>query len=208
MEPTSQQAKVIQSEADIVLIAGGRSAGKKWSALAALWLNYKNYNMSAVFSKGGIKSIKNRFLDFYPESVVDKYKIDFVNLFQTPIYNFAGKEYGVEVFIDLHDFSKNEFLYLQSRNRSNPNFKEKTYATIFPPHAPFWLKEFCQFWINTFNDGVLGYFIIVEGGDIIWGNSVGDVVSKIPARLRLQKEKMMPDLDWNYFVKSVTMITL
>jgi len=209
MIPTLFQQKVIDSEADIVIVAGGRGCGKKWAVLSSLKKYRTNYTRCAVFSKGNIKYINLMYQGINLDCMrpIREIKIDFVNLHQRAIYDFAGMEYGLQIFNNLHEFSENEFLYLMSRNRDGMN-KSKIYATVFPPHAPFWLKQLCSYWINKPEaNGELRYFINYDGEKYIWGDSVSDVVYKIPLKNRPPFMDKLSKEDWSKIVKSITVIS-
>ena len=113
-------------------------------------------------------------------------------------YDWQGAQIALLLFDELTHFTKTQFFYMLSRNRSTSGVKPYVRGTT-NPDADSWVAEFISWWINADTglplperDGVLRYFVR-RGESFMWGDSAQELVDA------------HPDISLNE-VKSVTFI--
>ena len=122
-------------------------------------------------------------------------------------YDHQGGQYAYIGFDELQQFTKTQFLYLLSRNRSRSGIKPCVRATC-NPDADSWLAEFISWWIGEDGFpiperiGVLRYFI-VDANNFVWGNTKKEVIDKVP---HVFENEQFKDVKPEDLIKSVTFI--
>jgi hypothetical protein len=123
------------------------------------------------------------------------------------IYDHQGAQYPVVIFDELCHFSKRQFFYLLSRNRSTCGIKPYIRATCNPDPESF-VAEFIQWWINQEDgypilerSGVLRYFMM-DNDNYIWGDTINEVYEKTKHLFNNELKDFKPE----DLIKSVTFI--
>lgn len=100
-------------------------------------------------------------------------------------YTWQGSQIPLLLFDELTHFTKSQFIYMFSRNRSTCGVKPYIRATT-NPDADSWVAELIAWWINwetglpiPERSGVLRFFIR-RGEDLIWGDSPAQLVADNP----------------------------
>jgi Terminase large subunit, T4likevirus-type, N-terminal len=222
------QMKFLSTAADIAIGGGAAGVGKTYSLLlenlrhknvpgfgvvcfrrtspqikaeGALW----DTSMSIYSQAGGVPRESSLEWDF-KES-----KIKFSHLeYEKNIHDWQGSQIPLIEFDELTHFTKRMFFYLLTRNRSVCGVKPYLRATC-NPDPDSWVAEFIGWWIGPETgypiperDGVLRY-MIVDGDNIIWGNSKAEVIEK--GWHVLEEEVIKSGIPAEEFVKSVTFIS-
>lgn len=220
------QADFLSTPADIAIGGGSAGAGKTFSLLMEPLRHYNNPNFGAVFFRRSIPQIKNigglwdESLKLYPllgfkpnlselkYSAPEKATYKFTHLqYEDTIYDWQGAQVPFFAFDELTHFTKKQFWYIASRNRSTCGVKPYIRATC-NPDPESWVAELLKWWIDQKTGfpikeraGVIRY-LMQSQGKYVWGNSVQEVLSKVPHILK----ELPKELDPRNFVKSVTFI--
>lgn len=136
-------------------------------------------------------------------------KLKFSHLEQEKnVYDYQGAEIPFIGFDELTHFTKRQFLYMLSRNRSTCGVRPYVRATC-NPDPDSWVAEFLEWWIDQDTgfpiperSGVLRYFIMNQDS-FVWGDSYEDVVGKAPHIFNLPEFR---DRNPRDLIKSVTFI--
>lgn len=221
------QEQFLSSPADIAIGGGAAGAGKTYAELLEPLRNVGNPNFGAVFFRRTIPQIKNigglwdESSKIYPllgaKSNSNELswtfpkgsKVKFFHLeHEKNIYDHQGAQYPLIIFDELTHFTKRQFFYLLSRNRSTCGVKPYIRATC-NPDPDSWVAEFIDWWIDKDTGfpikeraGVLRYFI-QDKEAYIWGDSKDEVLEKCAY---LFESEALKNVDKNELVKSVTFI--
>lgn len=135
------------------------------------------------------------------------------------IYEHQGAQYCLINFDELCHFTKKQFFYLLSRNRSMCGVRPYVRATCNPDPDSF-VAELIEWWIDmeeffpngeknphygfpiSERSGVLRYFI-VDNENYIWGNTKQEVIDKAP---HIFDAEVFEDINPDDLVKSITFI--
>src|SRR5215468_6973160 len=101
-------------------------------------------------------------------------KIKFLHLqFDSTVYDWQGAQITLICFDELTHFSRHQFFYMVSRNRSTCGVRPYIRATC-NPDADSWVADFLAWWIDRETGfpiperaGVLRYFVRVSD-EIVW----------------------------------------
>lgn len=225
-QPGFQEA-FLSSTADIAIGGGAAGVGKTYAELLEATRNIDNKDFGAVFFRrttpqltniGGLwdeskkiysqlrgKQNSNDLTWKFPSGAMVKFN----HLeYEKNIYDHQGAQYPLIIFDELTHFTKRQFIYLLSRNRSTCGVKPYVRATC-NPDPDSWVAELIAWWIDQETgfpiperSGVLRYFII-DKENYIWGDSVQEVVDKCPY---LFENPDLKNIDKNELVKSITFI--
>lgn len=196
------QTEFLLSEADIIIYGGSAGSGKTYAILLeALWEHETpdftctifRKNSTQIRSPGGLwansHSIYRHFggvpreaqLDWiFPSGAVIKFAhIDHEN----DVYAWQGSQICLICFDELTHFSRSQFFYMLSRNRSTCGIKPYIRATT-NPDADSWVRTFIDWWINPDTglaiperSGVIRWFIVISDL-VIWGESKEELQAK------------------------------
>lgn len=221
------QTEFLSSHADIVIGGGAAGAGKTFAELLEPLRNFKVQGFGAVFFRRTVPQIKsigglldeskNIYYKFgaklnqsslswqFPSGALVKFR----SLeHEKNIYDHQGAQYPLIIFDELTHFSKKQFLYLLSRNRSTCGVPPYVRATC-NPDPDSWVAEFISWWIDQETGfpiheraGKVRYFV-AEKDNYIWGNTREEVIEKAPY---LFDNPAFADLDKSRLVKSLTFI--
>lgn len=190
------QEAFLACSADIAIYGGSAGAGKTWAELLEP-LRYITTvkDFGAVIFRRTSPQIRNEgglwdeSAKLYPalgarpkESVLEwvfppfNNKIKFNHLeHDKHIHDHQGAQYPLICFDELTHFSKAQFFYLLSRNRSTCGVAPYLRATT-NPDPDCWVRGFIDWWIGKdglpiiSHSGVLRWFYRM-GDDLIWGDS-------------------------------------
>lgn len=212
-----KQEMFLSSPADIAIYGGAAGGGKTYALLMenARHMNNGGFgsvifrrNSTQITNEGGLwdtaRSIYTgmgaimtkspRPMAKFPSGA----KITFSHLqYDDTVYDYQGAQIPLICFDELTHFSKTQFFYMLSRNRSTCGVRPYVRATC-NPDADSWVRKFIDWWIDDdgypINErcGVIRYFF-QKDNEIIWGDT---------------KETLMDEYGINSAdIKSVTFIS-
>lgn len=212
-----KQEMFLSSPADIAIYGGAAGGGKTYALLMenARHMNNGGFgsvifrrNSTQIANEGGLwdtaRSIYTgmgaimtkspRPMAKFPSGA----KITFSHLqYDDTVYDYQGAQIPLICFDELTHFSKTQFFYMLSRNRSTCGVRPYVRATC-NPDADSWVRKFIDWWIDDdgypINErcGVIRYFF-QKDNEIIWGDT---------------KETLMDEYGINSAdIKSVTFIS-
>lgn len=192
------QERFLSSSADIIFGGSGAGCGKTWSLLVEPLRHITTTkDFGAVFFRRETPQITNLggLLDaskkIYPMFGADLAKLDwrFPNgnrilmrhlQYEDDKLNWQGTELPYIAFDELTHFSKGQFFYLMSRNRSTCGVNPYIRATC-NPDPDSWVSDFIEWYIDQETGfpipervGKLRYFMVNEDM-VIWGDSYKEV---------------------------------
>lgn len=221
------QVEFLSTSADIAIGGGSAGGGKTFAELLEPIRHKDNPLFGTVMFRRSMVQITNQgglwdtsteiypYVGAYPNIARREWrfpsgaKIKFTHLENDKtIYNHQGGQYGLIIFDELTHFTKKQFFYMLSRNRSVSGVKPYIRATT-NPDPDSWVAEFLEWWI----DQETGFpipdrcgklrFMMVHDNVIIWGNSKQEVKDQLHKDFfdRFPKDIKPDDL-----IKSVTFI--
>lgn len=162
------QTMFMASKADIV-IYGGAAGGGKTYALLLEGLRHKDvkgfggvifrHNYNQISSEGGLWDASHKIFDQVPGMVPGKTpklhwkypgggRLNFAHIScDDDLASWQGTEICYLGFDELTHFSRKQFLYMLSRNRSTCGIKPYVRATC-NPDADSWVASFIEWWID------------------------------------------------------------
>jgi predicted phage terminase large subunit-like protein len=218
------QENWLSSPADIVIAGGAAGCGKTFGLLAEPLRHVGNGEFGAVifrrtspqiFNEGGLWDEASRLyplLGAQPKVGDSQFlfpsgaTVSFKHLqHEHTVLDWQGSAVPLIGFDELTHFTKYQFFYMLSRNRTMCGVRPYVRATC-NPDADSWVAEFIAWWIDQDTGfpiperaGVLRWFIR-RGDAIIWGDSREELVEKYG------NEELPPDHDEQPQPKSVTFI--
>lgn len=224
------QEMFLKSSADIAIYGGGAGGGKSFALLLEP-MRHRNVpgfttvifrrNLVQITNPGSLwdqsftlymavkgKSRQNPLEWEFPAGA----QVRFSHLeLEKTVYDWQGTEVCLLCFDELTHFSRSQFFYMLSRNRSTCGVRPYVRATC-NPDADSWVADFISWWIGenglpiAERAGVLRWFIRVNDS-LIWGDSKEELearfpgvppksVTFIPARLEDNKALMTANPDY------------
>ena len=198
------QTMFMASSADIV-IYGGAAGGGKTYALMLEALRHKDVkgfgavifrkNFTQITAEGGLWDASTKIFSQVPDAHQRKTpklhwkfdagaKLTFAHLDrEEDLLAWQGTEIAYLAFDELTHFTKHQFLYMLSRNRSTCGVKPYVRATC-NPDSDSWVADFISWWIDQDTgypirerSGVVRYMCVLN--DVIyWGDSPEDLAEK------------------------------
>lgn len=190
-----KQEMFLSSPADIAIYGGAAGGGKTYALLMenARHMNNGGFgsvifrrNSTQITNEGGLwdtaRSIYTgmgaimtkspRPMAKFPSGA----KITFSHLqYDDTVYDYQGAQIPLICFDELTHFSKTQFFYMLSRNRSTCGVRPYVRATC-NPDADSWVRKFIDWWIDDDGYpidercGVIRYFF-QKDNEIIWGDT-------------------------------------
>ena len=197
-----KQTEFLQNEADLVLFGGAAGSGKTYALLLdMLWYHDVPGFTAIIFrrtspqitSQGGIwSSSQELFRQFGGEAnqTMLEWKfpsgatIKFSHMqHEKDRFSHQGSAVAGLYWDELCHFTKDQFFYMLSRNRSTCGIKPYVKMTC-NPDADSWVREFIDWYINpetglaiTERSGVIRWFIVRED-KIIWADNEEELKEK------------------------------
>lgn len=199
-QPGPQKA-FVDSKADIAIMGGAAGAGKSY-ALLMQPLTFIKYQMfeAVIFRRthpqikaaGGLwdeSSDMYRTFRAIPKATTLEWifpsgaKLKFAHMLREEDYRaWDGSQITFIGFDQLEHFTKRQFFYMLSRNRSICPVRPHIRATCNPV-TDHWLREFIDWWIGEDGlplyerSGILRWFV-QDNDDLIWGDSREELVGR------------------------------
>jgi predicted phage terminase large subunit-like protein len=199
------QETFLSTEADIAIFGGAAGGGKSFGLLLEPLRHIGNPQFGAViFRRQGVEVRKQgglwdesaglyshipgarpreQMLDWqFPRGA----RVSFSHLErENDKYSWKGSQIPLLCFDELTAFSKSQFFYMLSRNRSTCGVRPYVRATT-NPDADSWVAEFIAWWIDQDTgyaiperSGVLRWFIR-RGEDLLWADSKEQLLAENP----------------------------
>lgn len=186
------QTMFMMSSADII-VYGGAAGGGKTYALLLEGLRHKDvkgfgsvifrHNYNQITAEGGLWDASNKLYSQVPDAQPRKSpklhwkftggaKLNFAHIErEEDLQSWQGTEIAYIGFDELTHFTKHQFLYMLSRNRTTCGVRPYVRATC-NPDADSWVAELISWWI----DQDTGYAIPERSGQIRWMSTINDVI--------------------------------
>jgi len=200
------QTKFLKCRADICIYGGAAGAGKTFAVLLEpiFHLHVPHFgtvifrrNSTMVRNQGGLwdtsmQIYANPRLGGIPKETTLEWDfptpstVKFAHLqYENDVLSWQGAQIPLIIFDELTHFTRSQFFYMMSRNRSTCGVKPYIRATT-NPDADSWVREFIDWWIDEETglaiperSGKIRYFIQLND-EIIWGESKAALHEKYP----------------------------
>jgi predicted phage terminase large subunit-like protein len=189
------QEMFLNTAADIALYGGAAGGGKTYALLLENLRHIDNPRFGSVIFrrnsnqimtegglwdnaselyplKGGVPKLTPRNVFVFPSGA----KVSFAHLqYETDIHGWQGAQIPLICFDELTHFTRKQFFYMLSRNRSTCGVKPYIRATT-NPEADSWVGDFISWWIGEQGypiperSGVIRYFIVIDD-EVKWADS-------------------------------------
>ena len=189
------QARFLSSPADIAIYGGAAGGGKTWALLMEPLRHIANPAFGAVIFRRTTVQVRNEGGPWdeserlYPLIGAHGYSsmltwrfpsgasVRFAHLeHDKTVYDWQGAQVPLIGFDELTHFSKKQFWYLVSRNRSTSGVRPYIRATC-NPDADSWVAEFIAWWIDPATGlpaperaGALRWFVRLDDG-LVWDDA-------------------------------------
>jgi len=199
------QETFLSTPADIVIFGGAAGGGKSYGLLLEALRHMANPKFGAVIfrresveirKQGGLWDESSGLYGQIPGAVPREQNLDwrfpsgarvsFSHLEkESTKYAWKGAQIPFIGFDELTGFTKTQFFYMLSRNRTTCGVKPYIRATT-NPDADSWVAEFIAWWIDPDTgyaiqerSGVVRWFIR-RGDDLVWGDSKEELIAGSP----------------------------
>lgn len=202
IRPQPKQELFLRSSADIVVFGGAAGGGKTWSLLVEPLRHLKNKDFGAVMFRrtiteitreggpwseaeklypllGGMPNLNERRFTFEKGA-----RVTFSHLQrEVDKYGWKSAQVPLMLYDQLETFTRSQFFYMLSRNRSTCGVRPYIRATANP--EPGWLADFLDWWIAP--DGYADLnragkvrWMAVQDEKIVWSNSRAELEAAYP----------------------------
>lgn len=203
------QKKFLKCSADICIYGGAAGAGKTYAVLLEPIYHLHVPHFGAVIFRRNSTMVRNQgglwdtSMQIYPNPTLagvpkettlewdfpSKTTIKFAHLqYESDVLSWQGAQIPLIIFDELTHFTKSQFFYMLSRNRSTCGVKPYVRATT-NPDSESWVREFIDWWIDPETgmaiperSGKLRYFIQLND-EIIWADCKAALHEKHPGCL-------------------------
>ena len=198
------QTLFMASNADIVIYGGAAGGGKTYGLLLEALRHKDNggfgsvifrKNFNQITSEGGLWDTSQKIFSQVPDALPRKTpklhwqfqsgaKVSFAHLEKEEnLKSWQGSQICYIGFDELTHFTKHQFLYMLSRNRSDCGIKPYVRATC-NPDSDSWVADFISWWIDQDTgypmperSGIVRYMCVIN--DIIyWGDDPKDLAEE------------------------------
>lgn len=202
IRPQPKQELFLASDADIAIYGGSAGGGKTWSLLIEPLRHIANPEFGAVIFRRTIPEITkegamwdesmkiypllgsrpnaNTFRHLFPSGA----KISFSHLqFDKDIESLKGAQIPLILVDQLETFTRAQFFYMLSRNRSTCGIRPYVRATCNP--EPGWLADFLSWWIDEDGYarldrvGKIRWMVRIEE-ELYWADTREELLSSFP----------------------------
>lgn len=212
-EPLAPQAgpqtEFLECGADIVIYGGAAGSGKTFAVLMEPihFLHVKNFgavifrrNSIMVRNQGGLWDTSMSVYPYHKLNGVPKETtlewdfngrstVKFAHLqYESDVLSWQGSQIPLIIFDELTHFTRSQFFYMLSRNRSTCGVKPYVRATT-NPDSESWVREFIDWYIDSTTgyaiperSGVIRWFIMLND-TVIWGDKRSELIAKYPESL-------------------------
>ena len=196
------QEQFLSSSADIVIFGGAAGGGKTFGLLLEPMRHINNPKFGAVIFRRTSPQIRNEGAlwdeseQLYPhvgakprESVLEwdfprGATLKFAHMqHEKDKYDWQGSQIPLIGFDEITHFTRSQFFYMLSRNRSTCGVRPYIRATC-NPDADSWVAEFIAWWIDPETGypiperaGVIRWFIVLND-TVVWGDSREELLAK------------------------------
>lgn len=205
IEPQAgKQAEFVHCEADIAVYGGQAGAGKSFALIIIplMYLDDKDFNATIfrrtypeVFRQGGIWDEAAKIYPYCgatPNDTEWKFtsgmKVSFAHMqHEKDMYKYQGAQITYIGVDELTHFTKTQFFYLLSRNRTSGGEILPFMRATTNPDADSWVAEFISWWIAEDGfaiperSGVIRWFI-VQNDKEVWADSKEKLLAMFPDR--------------------------
>ncbi len=222
------QKEFLETTADIAIYGGAAGGGKSFALLMEPLRHFDNERFGAVIFRRNSKQVRNEgglwhesmklygplgaepragFLDWtFPSGM----RVGFGHLeYDADVHNWHGSQIPLIGFDELTQFTRYQFFYMLSRNRSDSGVPGYIRATC-NPDADSWVRKFIDWWIDKDGwaiperAGKLRWFVQIEDS-MYWGDTRQELLNKygqqflptsvtfIPAKLSDNKKLLEKD---------------
>lgn len=223
IRPQPTQEIFLSSSADIVIFGGSAGGGKTYALLMEPLRHMNNKDFGAVFFRRESTQITNEgglwdtASTIYPDlgasmkshpspecTFPSGARVSFRHLNQeNTVYSYQGAQIPLIVFDELTHFTKKQFFYMLSRNRSTCGVRPYVRAST-NPDPDSWVAEFIKWWIDQETgyaiperSGVIRWFYVIDN-NYVWGDSKEELIEKYGVIMMVEGEVVPP--------KSVTFV--
>lgn len=200
------QYEFLECNADIAIYGGAAGSGKTFAVLMEPLYHVHVPFFGAVIFRRNSTMVRNQgglwdtSMQIYPnprikgrpkETTLEwdfpaNTTVKFGHLqYESDVLSWQGAQIPLIIFDELTHFTKAQFFYMLSRNRSTCGVKPYVRATT-NPDSQSWVREFIDWWIDPETglaiperSGVIRYFIQLNDA-IIWGESKAALHEKYP----------------------------
>lgn len=201
LEPQEgRQTDFLATPADIAIYGGAAGGGKSYGLLldAARWIDKPEYR-AVIFRRNATQhtnpgGLWDETMKIFPHlngrPVSTRLKWEWKNATvklahlerEKTVYDHQGSQYAFIGYDELTHFTRKQFFYMISRNRSMCGIKPYIRATT-NPDADSWVAEFLAWWIDDAGfaieerAGVLRWFVNLND-ELIWSDSREELIER------------------------------
>ena len=239
------QYQLLSSSADVVVYGGSAGGGKTFGLLLDALRHIETPDVGAVFFRRTTTQITNEgglwdeATDLYiplggrarekpnhdiifrnpMNSKRPGFKISFRHLqHEKDVHSYQGSQIAIIYFDELTHFTKKQFTYMLSRNRSTSGIRPYVRASTNPDKSS-WVRDIIDWWIGKDGlpiperSGVIRYLVVVDDADH-WFDSVDEARAKFPEQdalsftfipSKLEDNKILMEKDPGYKAKLMSM---